>query len=115
MSNINLYVFQLTHGCFYIGCSEDVNRSFVELRAGFGPEWTRTHKPISIIQVVENAEEYHETAILYEYFKVHGLDKVRGGPYRTSILSPTQQKNIRDKLAEIDEASLYQQLSNMSI
>jgi len=98
MTELDLFVFKSIDGYYYLGFTTDVNRVFVELRAGFGPEWTRIHKPVAIVQIIRNAESYHETQVLYEYFKKYGIEHVRGGPYSDCVLSSVQIAQIKETL-----------------
>ena len=98
-----LYVFKLENGKYYLGFTTDYERVFVEFRAGFGPEWVKLHKPISVDLIIENAEGYLETAVLYEYFKKYGIDNVRGGPYSNVSLTTVQLDSIKNALNICDE------------
>jgi predicted GIY-YIG superfamily endonuclease len=101
-----LFVFKLKEDKYYLGFTTDYERAFVECRAGFGPEWTKKYIPISVDLVIENAESYHETQILYKYFKKYGIDAVRGGPYHNMVLTNEQIESIQAKINSIDETGL---------
>ena len=110
-----LYVFGSNDGYFYIGWAEDVHRAFTEMRAGIGSQWIRLHRPSTIVRVIEDAEGYHETQLLFEYFKTYGVEKVRGSLYPESVLTPAQLANIRDALSNADESLLESAMKNMVI
>jgi hypothetical protein len=101
-----LFVFKLKEDKYYLGFTTDYERAFVECRAGFGPEWTKKYMPISVDLVIENAESYLETEVLYKYFKKYGIDAVRGGPYHNVVLTKQQIENIQAKIDLIDESGL---------
>jgi len=110
-----LYVFGSNDGCFYIGWADDVHRAFTEMRAGIGSQWIRLHRPASIVRIITDAEGYHETALLLEYFKTYGLDKVRGSLYPESVLTPAQIHNIQAALLNADDSLLESSMKNMAI
>jgi hypothetical protein len=115
MSLLNLFVFKSADDYYYLGFSTDVRRAFVELRAGFGPEWTRLHKPATIVHIVVNAESYHETEVLYEYFRRYGIERVRGGPYSDCVLSEAQIAQIKERLETTEESTLSDTLAGMNL
>jgi hypothetical protein len=115
MAELNLFVFKSADDYYYLGFSTDVNRAFVEIRAGFGPEWTRLHRPSSIVQIIINAESYHETQVLYEYFNKYGIERVRGGPYTECVLNSTQITQIKTHLARQISDELSAAIASINI
>jgi len=115
MTDLNLFVFKSLDGYYYLGFTTDVHRAFVEFRAGFGPEWTRLHRPASIVQILINAESYHETQVLYEYFRLYGIDRVRGGPYTECVLSAIQIAHIKANIDSNEESELVSTLASIKM
>lgn len=103
---LTLFVFKLQEDKYYLGFTTDYERIFVEWKVGFGPEWTRKYRPVSVELVIENAESYHETEILYKYFKKYGVDAVRGGPYLSLELTKEQKANIQAKIDSMEDTGL---------
>lgn len=103
---LTLFVFKLQEGKYYLGFTTDYERAFVEWKVGFGPEWTRKYRPVSVELVIDNAESYHETEILYKYFKKYGVDSVRGGPYLSVELTKEQKTCIQAKIDSMDSTGL---------
>ena len=101
-----LFVFKLQEDKYYLGFTTDYERIFVEWKVGFGPEWTKKYRPVSVELIIENAEGYHETQVLYEYFKKYGIDAVRGGPYQSVELTKEQKTNIMAKIDSLDDTGL---------
>jgi len=103
---LTLFVFKLQEDKYYIGFTTDYERIFVEWKVGFGPAWTKKYRPVSVELIIENAEGYHETQVLYEYFKKYGIDAVRGGPYLSVELTKEQKTSIQAKIDSIDDTGL---------
>jgi len=85
------------------------------MRAGIGPQWIRLHRPATIVRVIEDAEGYHETELLFEYFKAYGLEKVRGSLYPESVLTGAQIRNINSAISNADMSLLESSMKNMIV
>lgn len=103
MTQLYLFVFKLQEDKYFIGYSADYERAFVELRAGFGLPWTTKYRPVSIDLVLEDSDGVNEKGVLYKYFKIYGIDNVRGGPYTDMELSTTQRETIQSLIQQEDE------------
>lgn len=62
---------------YYVGYTQDVERRLQEHFGGDGSEWTKAHKPVSVLEVGEGekADERHKTI---EVMKKYGWSKTRG-------------------------------------
>lgn len=94
-----VYVLACRGDNYYIDVTDNVEKAFMEHYMGIGSEWTRLHTPERVARVVYNAESYHESALLRDYFLQYGVDHVRGGPYNTVVLSDAQRSSILASLA----------------
>lgn len=86
-SNIWLYALLLSGGRYYIGISTNVDKRFARHVKGKGANWTRLHKPISILETMDTGLKSMDEAALLEdgwtirYARTYGTDIVRGGGY----------------------------------
>lgn len=94
----NIYILQLEHGCYYVGKTNDVQKRYKEHLSGNGSAWTRKHKPIKIINIIQNASDYDEDRYVKEYMGIYGINKVRGGAYVNIELNDTDKKSILREL-----------------
>jgi predicted GIY-YIG superfamily endonuclease len=88
-----IYVLELQHSCYYIGCTNDVEKRYQEHLRGQGTDWTRLHNPIRIDKIVEKSQPFDEDCITKEYMMKYDIDKVRGGSYCNMELM-YQQKDL---------------------
>ena len=87
---IYIYILELEDDCYYIGRTNDVNKRYEYHKLGYGSTWTKLHKPIRILEIVEDASPYDEDRYVKEYMAKYGIDKVRGGTYVKTNLDKLQ-------------------------
>lgn len=88
---VTIYVLQCVKSRYYVGkTNRHVNERLADHFKDNGSEWTRMFKPIKMVEIIRNADEFDEDKITKKYMKTYGIDKVRGGTY-TSIILPNYQ------------------------
>jgi len=87
---IKIYVLKLENDKYYVGQSIDIeNRLIFHIKGKLGSEWTKKHKPIEEIELIEtdftqvNEAMFLENSITIHYMKKYGWKNVRGGDYCT--------------------------------
>jgi len=87
---IKIYVLKLENDKYYVGQSIDIeNRLIFHIKGKLGSEWTKKHKPIKEIDLIEtdftevNEAMFLENSITIHYMKIYGWKNVRGGDYCT--------------------------------
>jgi cellular nucleic acid-binding protein len=76
-----IYVIQLEQGKYYIG---KTNNPQFRLESHFnsnGSEWTKIYKPINILEIKPNCDDYDEDKITIQYMDKYGINNVRGGSF----------------------------------
>lgn len=89
-----IYVLQLQQGKFYIGKTTNPN---VRIDSHFkmtGSEWTKIYKPVRVVEVIPNCDDYDEDKYTKMYMDKYGIENVRGGSYVSIILDPTVVKQL---------------------
>jgi predicted GIY-YIG superfamily endonuclease len=92
----NVYILKLKDNNYYVGKAKDVNKRFQEHISGNGSSWTKKHKPIEIIKIINNCSSFEEDKQVKELMSTYGIDKVRGGTY-TKIDLTKEEKEILQK------------------
>ena len=93
-----IYVLKLTNNKYYIG--KTVNPVF-RLDSHFdsnGSVWTSKYKPVSVIEIIPNCDDYDEDKITKKYMGLHGIKNVRGGSYTKINLEDWQIKSLEHEL-----------------
>lgn len=84
----NVYVLRLENGKYYVGKTDNVINRLEDHVSDNGSAWTRTHKPLEVVEVIENASVYTEDAVTKKYMNQFGTENVRGGSYTQMNLDP---------------------------
>ena len=78
---VYIYILQLEKGKYYIGKTS--NPQFrIESHFNFnGSAWTIKYKPIKLIKLIPNCDDYDEDKYTRIYMDKYGIENVRGGSY----------------------------------
>lgn len=96
-----IYVIQLEKGKYYIG---KTNNPPFRLESHFnsnGSEWTKIYKPLRVIEVKPNCDDYDEDKITRQYMDKYGINNVRGG----SFVSVKLDKSTIDTLQKMSNGT----------
>lgn len=87
-----VYALQCADDTFYIGKTKDIVARFQSHKLG-SSQWTVLHPAKAIVELLqEGDDDFFELTMTLKFFKQHGLERVRGGPF------------ARAKMAENDKA-----------
>lgn len=81
-----LYVLKLEGGKYYVGKSKNVAERYKQHLSGDGATWTRSHKPLKLIESRPLKNDHDETNLTKDLMKKYGVDNVRGGAYVSLVL-----------------------------
>jgi len=82
-----VYALQCHAGYYYVGQTTSVEKRFKQHAKGKGSWFTKVHKPVEVIEVVDAglitmSDCLHEENILAaKYIFEYGIDRVRGGSF----------------------------------
>lgn len=89
-----IYVLKLENDKYYVGKTSNpefrLNRHF----KNNGSNWTKLYKPIEIIKLINDCDDYDEDKYTIIYMNNYGIDNVRGGSYTTINLSKSTKKHL---------------------
>jgi hypothetical protein len=95
---VNIYVLQLedTSGGYkyYIGKSSNPITRLEQHNNSNGSAWTNKYKPISIVELIPNCDDYDEDKYTLKYMQKYGIDNVRGGSFTQIKLDEDNIKTI---------------------
>jgi len=92
---VYIYILLLQKNKYYVG---KTTRPTFRLKQHFdsgGSSWTKKYKPIKIIKIIPNCDDYDEDKYTKMYMDNHGIDNVRGGSYSTVRLDKTTVDNLK--------------------
>jgi cellular nucleic acid-binding protein len=96
-----IYALQLEKGKYYIG---KTNNPKFRLESHFnsnGSEWTKLYKPLRLLELKPNCDDYDEDKITRQYMDKYGINNVRGG----SFVSVKLEKSIIDTLKQMSNGT----------
>ncbi|RQM11656.1 hypothetical protein B5M09_013678 [Aphanomyces astaci] len=102
---VTIYVLALTHGKFYVGKTSrpNVEDRLDEHKRGNGSAWTKRFPPLSVADVIHNADPFDEEKVTKQWMLQHGVANVRGGSYSRVELPPEQIASIENQLRGITD------------
>jgi hypothetical protein len=101
-TNPTVYVLQLEHDCYYVGCTYSLETRIHQHENGLGSEWTRLHKPLHTVACFTNYSNYagsqyssqERDEFMANVYNRGGLQHVRGWLYSNDYISDADQKHI---------------------
>jgi len=94
----SLYVLQLEDNKWYVGKTTDIKSRFTQHQNGKGSAWTKSYKPVKIVENRRLKDQYDETNTTKDYMKKYGIDNVRGGSYAQVVLPDDVEKVLKQEL-----------------
>ena len=91
---VSIYVLKLENNKFYVGKTTNPLFRLEQHFNNNGSAWTKKYKPINIIELIPNCDEYDEDKFTIKYMKLHGIDNVRGGSFCQVELDEENTKTI---------------------
>lgn len=99
-----IYVLQCERNRYYIGKTDRPLENRVEEHFNrSGSEWTRRYKPIKVIEIKQNADDFDEDKYTKIYMKQFGIEKVRGGTYTRMELPEYQVMTLEKELCSASD------------
>tara|TARA_B100000768_G_scaffold15740_1_gene14559 strand:- start:337 stop:1299 length:963 start_codon:yes stop_codon:yes gene_type:complete len=98
---VYIYVIQLKYGKYYIGKTNNPEFRLENHFSSNGSEWTKKYKPIKLIDLIPNCDDYDEDKITKQYMDEYGINNVRGG----SFVSVNLNKAIISLLSQMNRGT----------
>ena len=91
-----IYTLLLENGKYYVGKTNNPNFRLKNHFNSNGSEWTKLHKPLRLLELKPNCDDYDEDKITRQYMDKYGVYNVRGGSFVSvklskSVLNTLQQ------------------------
>jgi hypothetical protein len=91
---VSIYVLELENNKFYIGKTNEPNFRLEQHFNGYGSSWTKKYKPIKILQIISNCDNFDEDKYTLKFMSEHGINNVRGGSFCEINLPEDNKKTI---------------------
>lgn len=98
---VYIYVLELENNKYYVGKTTNPDvRLETHFKVG-GSTWTSIHKPIKVLELIENCDDYDEDKYTIKYMNKFGIDNVRGGSFCKIKLDFDQCKVLNDMIKSL--------------
>ena len=92
---VYIYAIKLEKGKYYIG---KTNNPQFRLQTHFdsnGSKWTKMYKPLKVVELKPNCDDYDENKITMQYMDKYGINNVRGGSYVSVKLDKSEIDTLK--------------------
>ena len=111
-TTLKAYVIECAENYYYVGITDCLTDTWFHHINGIESIWTKIHKPLRVVTVIDEAETHDEFSLIKLYMARFGIEKVRGGNYWQVTLSPTQISDLKEAIQQ-DKDKEMNQLSDM--
>ena len=91
-----IYVIRCANQKYYVGRTIDVVSRFNAHARGLGSKWCAAHLPLDGIIELHPDAPFQELVITLKIMQRYGIENVRGGPWVTLCLSPSELETIAE-------------------
>ena len=95
---VNIYILKLENDKYYVGKTEYLDIRIEHHITGKGSVWTKKYKPVKIIEIIPNCDDFDEDKYTIMYMSKYGIENVRGGSYCELILNEERKNNLNNIL-----------------
>ena len=92
-----IYILQLEKGKYYVGKTKNPYFRFENHFYSSGSEWTKLYKPIRILELIADCDDYDEDKYTLIYMDKYGIDNVRGGSFTTIELDKSTKNQLKNE------------------
>jgi len=93
---VYIYVLKLQENKYYVGKTNNPSFRIENHLSGDGSSWTTIYKPLKLVELVPNCDDYDEDKYTQKYMDKYGVNNVRGGSF-VSIELSKEEKSIIEK------------------
>lgn len=100
---VYIYILGLEEGKYYVG---KTNNTQFRLDSHFnsnGSAWTKKYKPMRVVEIIPNSDDYDEDKYTIKYMEKHGINNVRGGSFCEIKLSDTNIATLNQMITSVTD------------
>ena len=76
-----IYILELENNKYYVGKTTNPNFRLEQHFNNSGSQWTKKYKPINVLEIISNCDNYDEDKYTIKYMEKYGINNVRGGSF----------------------------------
>lgn len=78
---VYIYILELEQHKYYVGKTNHPGLRLDNHFEGSGSVWTKKYKPIRILEMIPNCDNFDEDKYTIQYMEKYGINNVRGGSF----------------------------------
>ena len=82
-----IYILRLKQNKYYVGKTNNPQARIDDHYSSNGSSWTKKYKPIEVVELIDDCDDYDEDKYTLKYMNKYGIDNVRGGSFCQIILN----------------------------
>jgi hypothetical protein len=83
---VHIYILELVEGKYYVGKTNNPGFRIDQHFHSGGAAWTRKYRPIRIVEIINDCDDYDEDKYTRIYMDKYGVENVRGGSFCEEVL-----------------------------
>jgi hypothetical protein len=84
---VYIYILKLREGKYYVGKTNNPDFRLERHFNAQGCQWTKLYKPLELLELIPNCDDYDEDKYTRIYMDKYGLENVRGGSWASPVLA----------------------------
>ena len=114
---IYIYILKLENNKYYIGKTTNPKFRIENHFNSNGSEWTKMYKPLKLIELISDCDDYDEDKYTRIYMDKYGINNVRGGSFSSIELSKETITFLKNKkeIIEKPNENIYDLISLNSL
>lgn len=92
---VYIYILELEQSKYYVGKTNHPDFRLDQHFTNHGSEWTILYKPVKVLRLIPNCDDYDEDKYTRIYMDKFGIDHVRGGSFCTIKLTTSTMKTLQ--------------------
>ena len=98
-----IYILQLENNKYYVGKTNNPSFRLFDHFVSNGSLWTKKYKPISVLELLPDCDNYDEDKYTIKYMELYGINNVRGGSFCEIKLSDSNVNTLKQIITSIND------------
>ena len=98
-----IYILKLEQEKYYVGKTTNPSFRLEKHFTSSGSYWTKKYKPISVIEIISNCDDYDEDKHTIKYMEKYGINNVRGGSFCEIKLSDNNKITLNQMIKSVTD------------
>jgi predicted GIY-YIG superfamily endonuclease len=100
---VYIYILKLQQGKYYVGKTTNPDFRLEKHFSSSGSAWTKKYKPISVLEIIPNCDDYDEDKHTIKYMEKYGINNVRGGSFCEIKLSDNNRITLNQIIKSVTD------------